>query len=146
MNDGKVDRQGRFVVGYMDYEERDPICGLFRLDPGGGVAKLDDGIVCSNGPYWSPDGRTFYFADTYKREIWAYDYDSIPAASPTGARSARLTVPAAARPTARPSTRKAVSGARWSMTAGWCATAGWQGRPRDRNAGQESDQRDVWRP
>ena len=58
MNDGKVDRQGRFVVGYMDYEERDPICGLFRLDPGGGVAKLDDGIVCSNGPCWSPDGRT----------------------------------------------------------------------------------------
>ena len=35
MNDGKVDRQGRFVAGYMDYEERDPICGLFRLDPGG---------------------------------------------------------------------------------------------------------------
>ena len=35
MNDGKVDRQGRFVAGYMDYEERDPICALFRLDPGG---------------------------------------------------------------------------------------------------------------
>ena len=33
------------------------------------------GIVCSNGPCWSPDGRTFYFADTYTREIWAYDYD-----------------------------------------------------------------------
>ena len=75
MNDGKVDRQGRFVAGYMDYEERDPICALFRLDPGGKVEKLDDGIVCSNGPCWSPDGRTFYFADTYTREIWAYDYD-----------------------------------------------------------------------
>src|SRR5208283_900656 len=76
MNDGKVDRQGRFVAGYMDYEERDPICGLFRLDPGGRVAKLDDGIVCSNGPCWSPDGRTFYFSDTYTREIWSYDYDA----------------------------------------------------------------------
>ena len=75
MNDGKVDRRGRFVAGYMDYEERDPICGLFRLDPAGAVAKLDDGIVCSNGPSWSSDGRTFYFADTYTREIWAYDYD-----------------------------------------------------------------------
>jgi L-arabinonolactonase len=73
MNDGKVDHQGRFVAGYMD---RDPICGLFRLDPGGSVAKLDEGIVCSNGPCWSPDGRTFYFADTYTREIWAYDYNS----------------------------------------------------------------------
>jgi sugar lactone lactonase YvrE len=76
MNDGKVDRQGRFVAGYMDYEERDPICGLFRLDPSGSVAKLDEGVVCSNGPCWSPDGRTFYFADTYTREIWAYDYNS----------------------------------------------------------------------
>jgi L-arabinonolactonase len=75
MNDGKVDRQGRFVVGYMDYEERDPICAVFRIDPGGTVEKLDDGIVCSNGPCWSPDGRIFYFTDTYTREIWAYDYD-----------------------------------------------------------------------
>ena len=24
LNDGKVDRQGRFVAGYMDYEEKDP--------------------------------------------------------------------------------------------------------------------------
>ena len=37
MNDGKVDRQGRFVAGYMDYEERDPICSLFRLDANGAV-------------------------------------------------------------------------------------------------------------
>ena len=35
MNDGKVDRQGRFIAGYMDYEERDPICCLFSLDPDG---------------------------------------------------------------------------------------------------------------
>jgi sugar lactone lactonase YvrE len=75
MNDGKVDRQGRFVAGYMDYKERDPICALFRLDADGRVAKLDDGIVCSNGPCWSPDGRTFYFADTYTRDIRSYDYD-----------------------------------------------------------------------
>ncbi len=76
MNDGKVDRQGRFVAGYMDYEERDPVCAVFRLDADGSVAKLDDGIVCSNGPCWSPDGRTFYFSDTYTRDIWAYDYDA----------------------------------------------------------------------
>jgi L-arabinonolactonase len=81
MNDGKVDRQGRFVAGYMDYQERDPICALFRLDPTGAIAKLDDGIVCSNGPCWSPDGRTFYFADTYTREIWAYDYDTATGAA-----------------------------------------------------------------
>ena len=32
LNDGKVDRQGRFVAGYMDYEEREPLCSVFRLD------------------------------------------------------------------------------------------------------------------
>jgi L-arabinonolactonase len=75
LNDGKVDRQGRFVAGYMDYEEREPLCSVFRLDANHAVTPLDRGIVCSNGPCWSPDGRTFYFADTYCREIWAYDYD-----------------------------------------------------------------------
>src|SRR4030095_2937413 len=24
---------------------------------------------------WSPDGRIFYFADSWSGEIWAYDYD-----------------------------------------------------------------------
>jgi L-arabinonolactonase len=76
MNDGKVDRQGRFLGGYMDYEERDPICSLLRLDANGAVAKLDDGIICSNGPCSSLYGRTFYFADTGRNEIWAHDYDT----------------------------------------------------------------------
>ena len=31
--------------------------------------------MVSNGPCWSPDGRTFYFADTWSGEIWAYDCD-----------------------------------------------------------------------
>lgn len=75
MNDGKVDPGGRFVAGYMDDEEKDPLCGLFRLDPDLSVHKLDDGIIVSNGPCWSRDGRTFYFADTWKRTIYAYDYD-----------------------------------------------------------------------
>ena len=64
-----------FVAGIMDYEERDPLCALYRLDPDGRVTPLDDGIICSNGPCWSLDGRTLYFADTTKRLIYAYDYD-----------------------------------------------------------------------
>ena len=74
LNDGKVDRQGRFVAGAMDYEERDGICGLYRLDPDLSITKLDDGIIVSNGPCWSPDGRTLYFADSFRRVIYAYDY------------------------------------------------------------------------
>jgi L-arabinonolactonase len=75
MNDGKVDRQGRFVAGSMDFHETHPVGKLFRLDPDLSVHTLDTGIVCSNGPCWSPDGRTFYFTDSYTRGIWAYDYD-----------------------------------------------------------------------
>jgi len=76
LNDGKVDRQGRFVAGSMDYAEGDPVGKLFRLDPDLSLTILDKDIICSNGPCWSPDGRTFYFADSYKRAIFAYDYDT----------------------------------------------------------------------
>lgn len=76
LNDGKVDRQGRFVAGSMDFEEREGVGKLFRLDPDLTLTTLDTGIICSNGPCWSPDGRTLYFADTTKRVIYAYDYDT----------------------------------------------------------------------
>jgi L-arabinonolactonase len=74
LNDGKVDRKGRFVAGSMDFEERDPVGKLFRLDPDLTLHTLDEGIICSNGPCWSPDGRTLYFADTGRRAIYAYAY------------------------------------------------------------------------
>ncbi len=75
LNDGKVDRQGRFFAGGMDDEEELKLCGLWRLDPDLSVTRVDDGIICSNGPCWSPDNRTFYFADTFQQVMWAYDYD-----------------------------------------------------------------------
>lgn len=75
INDGKVDKQGRFVAGSMDTLEEGPNGALYSLSTDFKVTKLDSNIVCSNGPCWSPDGRTFYFADTWSGEIWAYDYD-----------------------------------------------------------------------
>jgi sugar lactone lactonase YvrE len=75
LNDGKCDRRGRFFAGGMDDKEELKICGLWRLDPDLSVTRVDDGIICSNGPCWSPDDKTFYFADTFQEEIWAYDYD-----------------------------------------------------------------------
>lgn len=75
LNDGKCDRAGRFFAGGMDDQEELGICGLWRLDPDHSLHKVDDGIICSNGPCWSPDNRVFYFADTFQNEIWAYDYD-----------------------------------------------------------------------
>lgn len=75
LNDGKVDRRGRFFAGGMDDEEELKMCGLWRLDPDLTITQVDSGIICSNGPCWSPDDRTFYFADTFQQIMWAYDYD-----------------------------------------------------------------------
>jgi len=84
-NDGKVDRRGRFIAGTMayDFDRYDAdrgqrptrSGGLYRLDVNGAVTRLDGGIICSNGPCWSPDNRTFYFTDSYDRKMYAYDYD-----------------------------------------------------------------------
>ena len=75
LNDGKCDRRGRFFAGGMDDKEELKVCGLWRLDPDLRVTKVDDGIICTNGPCWSPDDRTFYLADTFQGEYWSYDYD-----------------------------------------------------------------------
>ncbi len=75
INDGKVDKAGRFVSGSMDTLEEGPNGALYRLDPDMTVTRLEDGIIVSNGPCWSPDGKIFYFTDSWSGEISAYDYD-----------------------------------------------------------------------
>jgi sugar lactone lactonase YvrE len=75
-NDGKVDRQGRFVAGSLDGEFKEPLGALYRLDADGGVEEIDGGFIVSNGPCFSPDGRVFYHCETRAVTIFAYDYDT----------------------------------------------------------------------
>jgi L-arabinonolactonase len=75
LNDGKVDRQGRFWCGSMDLGETAPAGTLWRLDPDLTATAMVRGIICSNGPCWSPDGTTFYFADSFRGMIWAWVCD-----------------------------------------------------------------------
>lgn len=75
INDGKVDRRGRFFAGSMDTMEEGPNGALYRLDPDFAVTKVESDIIVSNGPCFSPDDKTFYFADSWSGVIWAYDYD-----------------------------------------------------------------------
>ncbi len=35
-----------------------------------------DNIGVSNGPCWSPDDKTFYFSDSMRQIIWAFDFDA----------------------------------------------------------------------
>lgn len=77
LNDGKADPHGRFVAGTMHgdrAQDETPLGGLYRLDASGALELLETDLGVSNGPCFSPDGRTFYLADSARRIIWAYDY------------------------------------------------------------------------
>jgi sugar lactone lactonase YvrE len=74
-NDGRCDRQGRFLAGSLTYSEDAPVGSLWRLDIDHRATPVLNGITISNGLCWSPDGATMYFVDTPTREIRAYEYD-----------------------------------------------------------------------
>jgi len=74
-NDGRVDPRGRFWVGTMDNQLHRPNGSLYRIDPDGACAKVDNGVIVSNGIAFSPDGRTLYFTDTRRHLCYGYDLD-----------------------------------------------------------------------
>ena len=84
MNDGRTDRQGRFIAGSMVMGRHDRDGALYRLDADGSVTQLVDGIALANSTCFSPDGSTLYSADSLAGVICAYDYDS--ASGAVGAR------------------------------------------------------------
>lgn len=73
-NDAKCDADGRLLAGVIGPGAAG---GLVRLDPDGAVEVVLTGIQMANGMGWSPDGETFYFADTGARTIHAYDFDRL---------------------------------------------------------------------
>jgi sugar lactone lactonase YvrE len=79
-NDGKVDRRGRFIIGASTANFANPTTdgGLYSLGADRRLRVLDTGIHVSNGPCFSPDDRTLYFADSWLKTIYAYDYDIGP--------------------------------------------------------------------
>jgi len=85
LNDGRAAPNGDLWIGSMgnnvgpDGEPGDVAPGLgvlmrIRSDGVSSIEKRDLGI--SNTVCWSPDRRTFYFGDTLRNTIWAYDYDA----------------------------------------------------------------------
>jgi sugar lactone lactonase YvrE len=75
MNDGKVDRAGRFWYGTMHEDGAEAIGIVARLASGAAPAIVDRGFTVPNGFAWSPDDRRMYLADTRVRTIYVYDYD-----------------------------------------------------------------------
>jgi L-arabinonolactonase len=75
-NDGRTDRQGRFVVGGMNEKTGAANATVIRIDESLAVETLIEGVSCANSTCFSPDGKIMYFADTPDREIVAFDYSS----------------------------------------------------------------------
>jgi sugar lactone lactonase YvrE len=90
MNDGNVDRRGRFFAGSMLYSEQAGGGRLYRLDPDLSVGVVLDQVSVSNGIDWSPDGRAVYYVDSNERTITRFDFDEDTAAWSNAATFARL--------------------------------------------------------
>jgi sugar lactone lactonase YvrE len=123
-NDGCVDAAGRFWLGSVTSDKANPGAMLFRLDPDGELTPIIGGLLTSNGAAFSPDGRTFYHADTPTHALNAYDVDPLPENSATAA-SSTSSNSAPAAPTAAPSMPRAATGRR-------CGTAGASSASRPR--------------
>lgn len=76
LNEAKCDRRGRFWAGTMDDRLASRSGALYRVDADLSWRRMEEEIGVSNSIAWSPDDRTFYFADTMQRLIFAYDFDA----------------------------------------------------------------------
>ncbi|SIT44368.1 L-arabinolactonase [Paraburkholderia ribeironis] len=76
VNDGRCDRQGRFVFGMKDESKpAQPVGGFYRLNHDLSFERLPlPAAAISNSIAFSPDGATMYYCDSLTREIRACDY------------------------------------------------------------------------
>jgi len=83
LNDGAADASGRLWFGTMDKTgSGEPIGGLYCLADGA-VRRVRSNVSIPNSINISPEGRTFYWADSRTRILQACDYD--PATGELGA-------------------------------------------------------------
>jgi len=75
-NDAGLDRQGNLWVASMDFDATAPTGALWRVTPTGEATRVLGGYAVVNGPVFSPDGGTIYFADTMAGRIMACDHDA----------------------------------------------------------------------
>jgi sugar lactone lactonase YvrE len=78
LNDGRVDRQGRFWAGSIVEQKNTPeqCAGLFCLDVAGQASQHLTGLAISNSLCWSLDSKKLYHADSPTHQIKVYDFDA----------------------------------------------------------------------
>jgi xylono-1,5-lactonase len=69
-NDGKCDPTGNFWFGTCDGKGTRATGWLYRVDSRGTVTRTIGPFICTNGPAFSPDGRSLYCVDTYGKTIY----------------------------------------------------------------------------
>lgn len=72
-NDVFADPEGRVFGGTMPAPDRPG--RLYRLDTDGTLTIMLEGIGCSNGMGFTPDGKQMYYTDTGARTITRFAYD-----------------------------------------------------------------------
>ena len=78
LNDGRCDRQGRFVFGMFNQDEnpKPAVGGFYRLNLDLSLESLPlPKAAIANSICFSPDGRRMYFADSQEKAILYADYN-----------------------------------------------------------------------
>lgn len=78
-NDGRCDRQGRFLAGtmFLNMVEALAVGEVSSFNGRGDQRVLLEHMIVPNGMAFSPDGKTMYLSDSHPsvQTIWAFDYD-----------------------------------------------------------------------
>ena len=72
---------GGFGPARWTIPKRQASGALYRVDADRTIARLDDDYRITNGPAFSPDGRTMYHNDTGRKRTYAFDLSEDGAAS-----------------------------------------------------------------
>jgi len=72
LNDACIDRHGRLWFGSMDEDSRRKSAAIYRWGAEPAPVLADAGYCISNGPAFSPDGRTFYATDTLDHVLYRF--------------------------------------------------------------------------
>lgn len=78
LNDGRCDYHGRYIVGTMhpDTSAKMSEGALYSIDATGSVDVLEHNVGVPNSTVFDHERGRMYWADTFERTIWRWDYDS----------------------------------------------------------------------
>jgi sugar lactone lactonase YvrE len=80
-NDGRCDREGRFLAGSMNLARDAASAALWQLGKDRSVRKIAGDCTLANGLAFSPDGRTMYWVDGGRQQVFKFDYSADGVAS-----------------------------------------------------------------